>query len=279
MEKVILVVLGENPERNALDFAGYLSGLGRVRLEGIFLEDTAYEEKAVQKRTFGMPYVESIVAQDFPDYREKKEKTERNMRTFLAICEEKGIVASAQRLLLCNAANIIEVSRFADMIIVDASVSCPDGEDEPPPYLRQLLESAYCPIMIAPVLHAPVEEVVFCYDGGASAIFAMKQFSYLMPEFNDLKGTVVRVNQGNSEALPEEKRMLMMWMSRRYSYVDYATLSGQTEEALFAYMLRKQHALIVMGAYGRNMISRFFRRSHSDLLIKSLAFPLFITHY
>ncbi len=37
--------------------------------------------------------------------------------------------------------------------------------------------------------------------------------------------------------------------------------------------------MVVMGAYGRNMLSRFFRQSHADLLIKTLAYPVFSTHF
>ena len=34
-----------------------------------------------------------------------------------------------------------------------------------------------------------------------------------------------------------------------------------------------------MGAYGRSPVSRFFRKSHADIIIKTTALPIFIFHY
>lgn len=279
MEKIILVVFGATPAPNALDFACYLSGMGRSKLTGYFFEDNKYEDNPVIKSTFGFPYVETIVAGDIPEGMEQRAKTEKNMKTFLEACEEKGILATACRSNRSQIADIIAESSFADLLIIDAAASYDSGQQEPPSDLvKEILASAQCPVIIAPVAHNLIEEIVFCYDGSPSSLFAMKQFVYLLPEPDSVRATVVQVNK--SEEIPEaEKKRVMQWLSRHYNYADFVALKGNGENELLTYLLKKKHAMVVMGAYGRNMLSRFFRQSHADLLIKTMAYPLFITHY
>jgi nucleotide-binding universal stress UspA family protein len=51
------------------------------------------------------------------------------------------------------------------------------------------------------------------------------------------------------------------------------------EDELVNYFLMKKNKLIVMGAYGRSMLSSFFKRSSADALIRILDLPIFITHH
>jgi hypothetical protein len=144
--------------------------------------------------------------------------------------------------------------------------------------VKEILTSARCPVIISPASHSPVEEVVFCYDGSPSSLFAMKQFVYLLSELDAVKGTVVQIKD-DDEIPAEEKRMVMTWLNRHYNFADFIALRGSGEKDLLNYLGGKKNAIVVMGAYGRSMLSRFFRQSHADMLIKELAYPLFIAHY
>ncbi|GAA0550450.1 universal stress protein [Chitinophaga japonensis] len=278
MEKILLVVFGPAPAANSLDFACYLSGMTRSRIKGYFFESSQYADRPVMKQVYGMPYVETIVSGDLPGYETMRRTIEDNIRSFQHTCEEKGIPASAHYVHTPVLDEIITESRFADLIIVDAAASdVPGFEEMPGPFLRDLMIKAQCPVIIAPAGHMPVEEIVFCYDGSPSSYFAMKQFSYLLPELTEARGTVVQVSR--SEIPAGEKKQVMDWLSRHFNYTDYVTLKGNPEDELLGYLLTRRYAMVVMGAYSRSMISRFFRHSHADLLIKTLAYPVFITHY
>jgi len=61
--------------------------------------------------------------------------------------------------------------------------------------LLVVIGSAQCPVVIAPSANTVVDEIVFCYDGSPSSLFAMKQFTYLLPELTDTKGTIVQVKK------------------------------------------------------------------------------------
>jgi hypothetical protein len=279
MEKILLVVIGATPAANALEFACHLSGMSRSKLSGYFFESSRYAAQPSMQTTYGMPYVETILSSDMPDYDVKRKTMEAHIRLFQSTCHQKGIPASVHYMEEPILEGLIAESRFADMIVVDAAASYkPDSDETPSPFVKELLAGAQCPVMIAPSANTTLDEIVFCYDGSPSALFAMKQFTYLLPELTDTKGTIVQVKQ-RDELPAEEKRRLTAWLSRHFSYTDYVSLEGKAEDELIKYLLKKKYCMVVMGAYGRNMVSRFFRHSHADLLINTLAYPLFITHY
>ena len=278
MEKILLVMCGAAPTKNALDFACYLADLSRSRLTGFFFEREHYASEPILKQVYGMPYVESVTTGGLPEHYVKAERIEDHMRTFEYTCENKGIPASIRYLEDNILKSIIEESRFADLIIADAAIShIAQTQEVPSQLLQDLLTAAQCPVIIAPSAFTPINEVVFCYDGSLSSIFAMKQLTYLLPELVEAKATIIQISEGDIPV--GERKRITAWMSRHFESSDIVTLKGKTEQSLFDYLLKKQQALVVMGAYGRSMISRVFKHSHADLLIKTLAYPLFITHY
>ncbi|NLR60349.1 universal stress protein [Chitinophaga polysaccharea] len=269
MEKILLVMCGGIPTKSALDFACYLSDMTRSRLTGFFYETAIYEME---------PELEVTGSSNGKQISYHPIELKSYISGFEQTCENRGIPVSVRYLEGNIGESIIAESRFADLIIADAAVSVNSKTQESPsPLLQHLLANAQCPIMIAPSSFTPIQEVVYCYDGSPSAVFAMKQLTYLLPELGEAKASVVQIND---EDIPgEEKKHMLNWLSRHFETSDIVTLKGKSEQALFDFLLKKQHALVVMGAYGRNMVSRLFRHSHADLLIRTLAYPLFITHY
>lgn len=274
MEKILLVVCGTSPTLNAINFACYLSGITRSRLTGFFFEKNTYADSPGIKKI----YAESITSRNPLDDNRHTQKTADYIRLFEETCDEKGIPASAKCINGPILEHIIEESRFADLIIADATVSdISKTQEAPSPFLQELLGSAQCPVIIAPSSFTPIEEIVFCYDGSPSSIFAMKQLTYILPELGETRATVVQIK--DEEIKGEERKRISNWLSKHFEYADITNIKGSSEKALTDYLLKKQHALVVMGAYGRNIVSRLLRHSHADLLIKTLAYPVFITHY
>lgn len=269
MEKILLVMCGGAPTKSALDFACYLSDMTRSRLTGCFFETAIYETE---------PELETVGSSNEKRRSYHAVELKSYISGFEQTCENRGIPVSVRYLENNIAESIIAESRFADLIIADAAISGNSQKQESPsPLLQHILANAQCPVMIAPSSFSPIQEVVYCYDGSPSAVFAMKQLSYLLPELGEAKATLVQIND---EDIPGgEKKHILSWLSRHFETSDIVTLKGKSEQALFDFLLKKQHALVVMGAYGRSMVSRLFRHSHADLLIRTLAYPLFITHY
>jgi hypothetical protein len=122
-----------------------------------------------------------------------------------------------------------------------------------------------------------MDEVIFAYDGSASSVFAIKQFTYLFPVFKNKKAVVVNVNKQERSAIDEQFKM-KEWLSAHYQDVNFVILSGNASDELFGYLLEKKNAIVVLGAYGRGILSRFLKPSHASLLLRTINLPIFIAH-
>jgi nucleotide-binding universal stress UspA family protein len=83
---------------------------------------------------------------------------------------------------------------------------------------------------------------------------------------------------GKTLELPDAKRM-KEFIRRYYPKAQYKVLKGDAEQEITAFLkTRKQNELIVLGAYRRSTVSRWFRHSMADVLMNDLNVPLFIAH-
>lgn len=173
---------------------------------------------------------------------------------------------------------VLEESRFADLIILDPSTSFSRSDRGiPSHFVKDVLEGSECPVLIAPYSFSAVEEIVFAYDGTESSVFAIKQFAHLFPGLADKKTTVVSVRDGEGMTL-EQQFKIKEWLKAHYPHVEFVVLRGTASDELFGYLIDKKNAIVVMGAYGRKMFSRFFKPSQARLVMKSVNLPVFIAH-
>lgn len=278
MEKILIVVQGRDWAINSIDFACYLGQEGRSLIQGYFLEEPAYAELPRMRNIGGLTYVEPIVSADIPEEQAEHAYTKRRMENFLSHCQNSGVVATAASLPADRIGELIRQTRFADLLVIDAA-AVPDRqppESIPSPAVQRLLSDAQCPVFIAPVSQMHPEHVIFCYDGSASSVFAMKQFAHILPEMSGLKATAVRV--GEDKDSMEEVHALTSWMSRHFAFNEYVSLGGKLEDTLYPFVLKHNKPILVMGAYGRGAVSRFINQSSADYFIGALSCPIFITH-
>jgi hypothetical protein len=139
------------------------------------------------------------------------------------------------------------------------------------------LKESECPVVIAPENFNGLDEIIFTYDGSKSSAFAIKQFAYLFPQLEDKRVILLQIND-KGVWKEEDKHPLSAWLQNRYSAIGFQALKGNPD-VLFDYLLKRKNSMVVMGAYGRSSLSRFFRRSLADKLIKSMSLPIFISHY
>lgn len=262
-----------------LDFACYIAKLTRSKLTGVFLENLQGETAPVMKRLYGMTYVETIVAGDIAENDTILKMSEQNIQLFKQACESKGVNYSIHRDRGVPVAEIIDESRFADLVIVDAELSFHEKQNGiPTGFIKNLLEKSECPVVIAPSGFDNIEEILYAYDGTSASVFAIKQFNYLFPEFADKKITVLQVDE--NEGVPvTEKGKIGELLQSHYSSIGFNVLKGKARNELFNYLLGKKNTFVVMGAFGRNRLSDFFRHSTAELLLGTLNLPIFISHH
>ncbi len=279
MEKILLAIDAANINMPALDFACFIGRLTNSKVTGVFLENLKTREKPVLKTAYAGDY-NDYDAEDMSARNAKKALLiEKNIGLFKDACERRSVRCAIHRDRGIPASEIIYESRYADLVIVDPCTSFSKiYEGEPTIFVKDILKDAECPVIIAPESFEGIDEIIFTYDGSKSSAFAIKQFTYLFPEFDDRKVIVIQVNKEGAWDGPD-KYHLKEWLQNRYSAIGFEVLKGDTGDKLFDYLFKKQNVFIVMGAYGRNALSEFFRPSHADLLIKTLNQPIFISHY
>jgi nucleotide-binding universal stress UspA family protein len=277
--KKILVILNGGNTHNTISFACYMAGFTQARLSAIFPHAIPYGKEPALKQVYGSAYVESIVESDLSVNESYVKEVQKQEQLFSEICEKRGIPYHLFRENEETAEELIEESRLADMIILDTAADVRHHQKEERDKLtRSLLANAECPVIVAPAVYEPVDEIILCYDGSASAVFAMKQLTYLLPGLENTKITALQVSEDNDWKKTENKK-LREWLADNYRYVDVETIKGTAEKELFNILIKKNNALVVMGAYGRGTVSRFFHQSMAEQFLDLSPLPVFITHY
>src|SRR5678809_601441 len=208
MKRILLVLNAQQPDISSIDFACCIARLRNTKLTGLFIEN---------------PYLELIpVDIDGPSYFEPNKKidnvavitdTDQSVRLFKDECKLRGI---NPEICIDQGEPLQEISfesRFADILIIDPGISF-YKRDEPLPshIVKEILARAECPVLLAPGKFKESDEIVFCYDGSASSVFAIKQFAYLFPEFADKKAILLQVNDTAEENFNQTHRRMMDWL-------------------------------------------------------------------
>jgi len=275
MEKILLVLNARQPNISLIDFASAIARFTNTKLTGLLIEN---------------PYVELIPADiDGLSYFETINKTanvtvttdtDQAVRLFKEECEKKDIDPEVYIDQGEPIQEVIFESRFADLLIVDPNISFYNREEPlPSHFVKEILVKAECPVLLAPGKFNGFDEIIFCYDGSASSVFAIKQFTYLFSQFGNKKAMLLEVNDTSKEEFSDGHKRIMDWLRAHYHSVYYHGLKGDVKDALFQYFFMKEKKWIVMGAYGRSLLSNFFKKSNADVLIRMIDLPIFITHY
>ncbi len=277
MQKILLTQDAHQLRMNAIDFACYLARLTHSRLTGVFLEDVLTDRPDLAASiayglSLGNPGGSSLSDE------QSLATTEENIRLFREACVCREVVSRVHRDRGIPIGEMISESRFADLIVVDPETSFKQRVGSlPPPFVSDMLVDAECPVVLSPSSFERIDEIVFAYNGTASSVFAIKQFTYLFPEYRETKVQVVNVRQGNEESIEESFKM-KEWLNEHYEQVEFHLLKGSPTDELFGHLLDRKNAFVVMGAYGRGLLSRFIRPSHARLIMRTLNLPIFIAH-
>jgi hypothetical protein len=278
MEKILLAIDAVNPNRNALEFAAYLARLTKSKITGVFLENLVAEERFVLKQMHGLTYVGWQLDEKSDQHNFKMQLVEKNIALFREGCINREVRYEIHRDRGVPARDLIAESRFADVLVVDAETSFnKQYEGVPTEFVRDILKKAECPVIIAPEHFEAIDEIVFTYNGSASSVFAIKQFTYLFPQLHNKKVSIIQANK-DGQWKDIHKYQFKEWLKDHYRYLQFEALEGEAESQLYDYAFEKENMLLVMGAYGRTGLSRFFKPSHADLLIKTVTRPIFIAH-
>lgn len=275
-KKFLAVFDGLKFSTSAMEYAIALTRQSNAFLVGIFLDDFIYRSYSVSKVISSYNNGEEIIKE-----LDKKDQLQRDeaVKLFEQACGKAGIAYSFHRNKGIAIHELKEESIFADLIIINDSETFNRFAEHPPThFIRELLADVQCPVLIVPDIYKPIDKVTFLYDGGPSSVYAIKMYSYL---FGDLDASVeiftVKDKMVGSH-LPNN-HLMREFIKRHFPKASYVVAKGSAEEQIPGHLrYHKGNELVVLGAYRRSEISRWFKTSMADILMKELETPLFIAH-
>ena len=281
MEKILLIIDAQNFKPEILDFVAGISEPGKSRVAGVFLFDDMLKATPYIRSIGGQTFVEEIILTD-AEIKERDEVMLQCSRIFKEECRKRSINMLVHKDHGNPLKRILKESRYADLIITDTNISFSTDNTFPTKFVKELLTAAECPVLIAPEYYNKIDEVVFAYDGSKSSVAAIKQFCYHLPKLTDKKIVVLHF----AAEMPEienvfDKSIFEEWLKMKFVDYSFVTIPGDSREGVFTYFMdhrERSNSLLVMGAFGRGLLSTFFRPSTSELVLRAIDIPVFITH-
>lgn len=269
MERILVLVDSAGLDRETLEFACYIANLTKSKLTGLFFNPD--KQKQFQKVGAGHRYESAEIANQQHHFAELK-------TGFTRFCHNHQTLNKPEIIEVKHLEDVYLQSRFADLLILTPDYGAkPDESLLASDNILNVLKHAECPVFVAPLTMKELSEIVFTYDGTPSSVFAIKQFTQLFPELNDLSVTLLEVKSDDSDKV-DFRDNIAEYLRSHYGYVNQMILKGKPEDELFSYLLDKKHMYIVMGAFGRHFMHSVLHRSTATLLLKTTALPVFISH-
>lgn len=279
MKKFLAVFDGFKMSESTMKYAIELSIAANAHLVGLFLEEFVYRSYNVHKVVTTEKEYETVLKQ-----LDEKDRQKRDLAVlqFEAACQRAGINYSVHRDKLIALQEIKHESMFADLIIISKLETFTKYKEKLPTYfIKELLIDMQCPVLLVPAAYKPLSKIILLYNGSPAAVYAIKMFSYLFDNLQSIPAEVLTVKDDNlaNLHLPDNK-LMKEFMKRHFPKAAYSIQKGDAENTISNYLKNHpENELVVLGAYQRSDLSRFFKSSMADVLMKKLDTPLFIAHH
>ncbi len=277
MKKFIAAIDGLKFSESTALYATRLANLTNAHLTGVLLDDWTNHSYKIYELVSNTASIEErrelLEEQDIKTRQEAAHK-------FQQYCKEADIEYNLHRDRSFAIQEILHESIYADLLFIDGKETfMAYEENQPTKFMRTLLANVECPVFIAPPEYVPIRKVVLLYDGEPSSVYAVRMFSYLLPSLKSQALEVVTVHSSEDHLSLPDKRLMTEFMDRHFSNATYIVLKGLPEAAILDHLKQESAGtLVVLGAYRRGMVSRWFRPSMADILMENLRLPLFIAH-
>jgi nucleotide-binding universal stress UspA family protein len=279
MKKIIAVIDGLKYSASATEYAVHVAKQTGSHLVGIFLDDITYHSYKIYELVDGSGYVneEKMDRLQKNDEHTREEAT----RKFSITCQEAGVNFSVHHDRNIAIHELLHESVFADLLVIESKETLTHYEERlPTRFIRDLLSEVQCPVLVVPKNFSPFEKAILLYDGEPASVYAIKTFSYLFAGIANLEVEVVSVKGIKDTLHVPDNHLMKEYMKRHFPKATFTVLRGDAENEIVKQLKgRNKNLLIVLGAYNRGMVSRWFRPSMADILMEKLNKPLFIAHH
>ncbi|HEX6180669.1 MAG TPA: hypothetical protein VFZ47_05445 [Chitinophagaceae bacterium] len=274
MKKVLLAFDGPHFSEGAFEFARRLNEYHPILLVGVFLPQLSYASFG----TVGGPTPPPLYLPLVEDF--NREATEISIEQFGQRCIKNGIEFRIHEDFYdFGLPELKKETRFADLLILGSESFYKNmGTEKLNDYLQIALHSAECSAVVVPEKFAYPETNILAYNGSESSVFAIKQFAYLFPEFCKSKTLLVTAGYDSGEGLPDEQ-FIEEFVSRHFPDLSILSLEIDPKRYFSTWMMERENAILVAGAFGRSSVSQLFKKSFVSDIIRDHMLPVFIAHH
>lgn len=278
MKKIIAAFDGLKYSTCTRDYAVEIAKQSDAHLVGVFLDDATYTSYKIYELLADQGISESKLKK----YEAKDKLTRKSASAdFENACQKASLQYTIHHDHNIAINELKHESIYADLLIIDAKETLTHYDEKPPTrFIRDLLGDVQCPVVLINQKYKPIEKIVMLYDGEPSSVHAVKMFSYTMPYLKDQAlAEIISVKKPGSTLHVPDYNLMKEYMKRHYAKAVYTVLKGLAEEEIVSLLKEeKQQIMVVLGAYRRGMVSRWFRESMADILMRELKMPLFVAH-
>lgn len=277
MKKIIAAVDALHFSEEELISFQYIARKAKGDIKAIFLENVIAQDIYLANaypEGGGFNYEE--IYDEILEEREKQRK--ENVERFHRYCDNSEIKVTLQEATGAPVTEVTDESRFADLLLINNNTSFAVLRDtNPPRFVKDILVEAQCPVLVMPEKISAIKAILFAYNGSLSSMYAIKQFTQLFPDLAHLPVNVVYVEEKGNNTMPQEKQ-LKEYLEHHYKNVTYTVLAGDPTAVFLTLLMHRRDCIVTYGAYGRSRLSRFFRNSEADSILRTINAPVFITH-
>jgi hypothetical protein len=278
MKKFLAVFDGFKMSASTLEYVIQLTKATDAHLVGIFLDEFIYHSYSVYEvMTTYKDYEKVLERLDAEDAK----KRAKAALEFQRICEKAGVHFSIHKDKNIAIQELKHESMFADLIIINESETFTKYKEPlPTRFIKDLLGDVQCPVLLVPSAFKPIDKIILLYDGAPAALHAIKMFSYILgnPQNSPVEVFTVKEKKKQGLHVPDNK-LMREFIKRHFPKATFTVIKGDAELEISNYLRNHtENELVVLGAYQRSELSRWFKISMADVLMKELNMPLFIAH-
>lgn len=277
MKKIIAAFDGLKFSESTQQYAFDIACNNEALLVGVFLDDFTYHSykltDMVGDEGVSAEKVKFLIGKDANTRKESVAKFEES-------CERaqiKHIIHHDRSIALQE---LIKETIYCDLLIIGAEETLTHHKEElPTRFIRDVMADVQCPVLIVPAVHKSIDNLLLLYDGDPSSVYAAKMLSYMLPQLKTLPTEIVSVKEEQDETTFPHERLIREFIMCHFPDAKFNLMAGMPEDAIIEHLTVRENTLVVLGAYRRSMVSRWFKPSMADILIKKTQLPLFIAHY
>lgn len=277
MQKIISVYDGLEFSNATLEYSTQIAKAENAHLTGVFLDDVTYTSYKIYELVLERGVSEQKLKK-FKD--DDKLLRSESAQKFENICKQTSLNYNVHHDKNVALQELVHESIFADLMIIDNKESFTHHEEKyPSRFMKDVLSNTQCPILLISGKYKPFEKIIFLYDGKQGSVYALKMFNYLFSKINKLPLEIITIKTMEENLHLPDNSLMKEYVKRHYEKVDFTVLKGLAEVEVVNHLkFEKLNCLVVLGAYRKTMLTRWFKSSMADALIKELDIPLFIAH-